>query len=228
MITRYLRYCEDQHVYLNLLYRLRSQELKILQKTQFCLKLLMRDKKGLDLSKCYHNPSEKDWLFGLIDRDPAAFGNHIKTLIPCLDGDLSEKERRDFERMRIRFIDVDDLIFNFNPKEITKEILGQNWPLQMSFFPTEEVQHKLVLKMIQAQNNMEQQLWQGFRIQFQVPIDDNLMINQFNSAYGLGSASDDLDPHTTPQEIIKLKIGDISIVKYYQEEQVFWYELAHY
>ena len=31
-----------------------------------------------------------------------------------------------------------------------------------------------------------------------------------------------------PQEIIKLKIGDVEIVKFYQEEQVFWYELSHH
>lgn len=86
----------------------------------------------------------------MIDKEPAVFGKEIKTLIPCLDGDLTEKERRDFERMRIRYLDIDDPIFHLNAKEITKELLGQNWPLQMSFFPSEEVQHKLVLKMIQA------------------------------------------------------------------------------
>ena len=38
---------------------------------------------------------------------------------------------------------------------------------------------------------MEQELWQGFRIQFQVPIDDNNVVNEFDRSHQVTGQSEE-------------------------------------
>ena len=77
--------------------------------------------------------------------------------------------------MDIRSLDLDDPIFE--EQDVDKDFIGENWPVTMKFFPSEEVQIKLINRMLQLEKlEYESELWQGFKTMTTEPIDDNQML----------------------------------------------------
>jgi hypothetical protein len=78
----------------------------------------MRDKQGFDLNKAYSSTIETEKLFDMIDNSPERFGQTVLTLIPCLDGELTDKKDKNTDKMSLRYHDVDNTIFGLAESEI--------------------------------------------------------------------------------------------------------------
>ena len=81
-------------------------------------------------------------------------------MIPCLDPDLDTKQRKDKDLMGIRFLETDDPVFDPDLK-LTSEFLGNNYPVEYKFYPSEEVLKKLIIRMSSVKKPAED-LWIGF------------------------------------------------------------------
>jgi hypothetical protein len=114
VVMRYLRYCQDQNVYLNLLYRKKAKEAGMLLKAHYGHKIMSSYRKNKDIVKMKPEQVAKS-----LETDPEELGPFVSALPPCLDNCLTEKERKEAELMRVRFLDIDDPIFIAKDEELT-------------------------------------------------------------------------------------------------------------
>ena len=97
----------------------------------------------------------------ILETNPERVGPLMNYLIPCLDPDLTKEKSKDYEVMETRFLQQEDVIFNTPDEQLTSEFFGRHWPIQYSFYPSDEIAKKLVLRMAQIKKP-DRDLWQAF------------------------------------------------------------------
>lgn len=89
-------------------------------------------------------------------------GKIITELIPCLDPDIPEIDKIDFEVMSQRFVQTSNLV-NYESDECTPNFLAENNPDFVNYMPSYEVADKLLRKMLSVKEP-EKELWAGFEV----------------------------------------------------------------
>lgn len=161
VIARYLQFCSDQALYKQLLYRRTIARAKLGYK--FLLGIAIRRH-----SRARHEGYRlrEEWTDALV-AEPERLGRPVDLLIPCLDPDLPESKRKANADLACeRYVEGGDPIFELDlsdPEQATPGFLGEHYPDQLAFYPSEEVQKKLIMRMVQCGKKWERDLWQGFR-----------------------------------------------------------------
>lgn len=83
-------------------------------------------------------------------------------LPPCLDPDVADAKKTSDEMMAQRVVESSQIQILRN-KDVTLEEMLDNRPLNMVFYPSPEVQRKLIDRMLKLkEKSLPNQLWQGF------------------------------------------------------------------
>ena len=140
-----------------LIYRIKLEqvEMKDTQWKAYALNVYFRRKR-----KAYSLFESVKVNGSVIETNPEKLGSEVSCILPCLDPDLDSKARKNKDLMGIRFLEQDDPVFDKDLK-VTSEFLGNNYPVEYKFYPSEEVMKKLIIRMSSVKNAAEE-LWVGF------------------------------------------------------------------
>jgi len=98
------------------------------------------------------------------DPPPAAYGEPVAVLLPCLDPDVAETKQLAPAALKQRFLPGLHPLQQLKSVEMSLDELAGSYPSFYEFYPTPEVMRKLMARMLQIKEaKADAQLWPGFR-----------------------------------------------------------------
>jgi len=96
--------------------------------------------------------------------DPDALGERMTYLLPCLDPSTKPADRNDVEIMSERYLNTPEIEKMDMYNDVSSNFLAENFPVYYSFYPSDEIMRKLIVKMIQVKDQHElDMMWGAFK-----------------------------------------------------------------
>ena len=157
VLTRYLRFCKDQHAFTFLSFRRKITQMDFTYAERVGYRLRVGMRKGRQYA--LRDPKTDELV-----TDPDLLGERMTCLIPCLDPSTNQADRNDVEIMSERYLNTPEIEAMSMYHDVSSNFLAENFPVYYSFYPSDEVMRKLIVKMIQVKDQHElDMMWGAFK-----------------------------------------------------------------